>query len=391
MMIMPLSLMLMALISMKTETGQNLQNSELTNWKPAKENDENIAMVRQIFIPFTGSKNQGTAKEIINDTIPPQKEPTKTNEGELIYDVVEYAPEFKGGMEAWNRYVKKNMKYPEAAKLNQVEGVVYIKFFIDKNGKTGKPEILRGIGYGADEEAIRMISESPAWVPGMHMGEAVNVNMRLPIRFKLDEKKNSAILSNATVVDSGPTPSEDFNVHLRRNIKYPTKARLAETSGTVVTALKLDKNGIVKGFDVVESPSEELKEEVIRVLKNNDNSWTVSGDKEEYLVTLPITFIIHKVEPSSNIYQGMKHEVVVTGYNAREKKTPFTVKMVPESDKQPLFILDGEVISNGEYLSGLDPNQIQHIEVLKGEKALEKTLKYDVTKHTGIVVITTKK
>lgn len=368
-----------------------LQNTELTNWKPAIKNGENVAMVQNIFIPFAESKNKSEAHSFFKETSPPHREQSKTETTEFVFDVVEDPPKFKGGMEAWNKYIKENLQFPESAKLNKVEGTVYVVFEIDKDGKSSNPEILRGIGYGADEEALRLINDGPDWIPGKQRGQAVNVRMRMPIRFKLDEKKNNMVTSELNVVNSETQPSEDFNVFLRKNIKFPVEARETKSSGTVITALKLNSDGFIKGFDVVESPSEDLKDEVIRVLEKNKHSWIVSGDKEEYLAALPITFILHGEEPSSNRYQGMKNEVVVTGYGPQEKKSPFTVKMLSQSDKEPLYILDGEVITNEKSIKDLDPNQIQHLEVLKGEKALEKTLKFDVTQNSAVIVITTKK
>ncbi len=102
-----------------------------------------------------------------------------------IFDVVENIPEFPGGMEAWNQYLSKNLKYPTQARRMGIEGTVYVVFVVNTDGSIQDVEILRGIGGGCDEEALRVVSGAPKWNPGKQRGRPVRVRMRLPIRFKL--------------------------------------------------------------------------------------------------------------------------------------------------------------------------------------------------------------
>jgi TonB family protein len=102
-----------------------------------------------------------------------------------VFDVVEDSPEFPGGMEAWNNFLRKNLKYPSQAREMGIEGTVYAVFEIKTDGSVHNIELLRGIGAGCDEEAMRVIAASPNWIPGKQRGRLVNVRMRLPIRFKL--------------------------------------------------------------------------------------------------------------------------------------------------------------------------------------------------------------
>ena len=78
------------------------------------------------------------------------------------------------------------MKYPETARNQEIQGRVYVAFVVEKNGSIGKVEILRGIGGGCDEEAMRVIKMLPKWKPGMQMGKAVRVRYKLPINFQLN-------------------------------------------------------------------------------------------------------------------------------------------------------------------------------------------------------------
>lgn len=121
-------------------------------------------------------------------------------DGKEIFDVVEEQPNPVGGLEAWNKYLSRNLRYPEQARKMGVEGTVIVVFTINADGSISNPEILRGIGAGADEEAIRVVSEAPNWEPGHQKGVAVNTRMRLPIRFKLagsNTKTTSPELSSA--------------------------------------------------------------------------------------------------------------------------------------------------------------------------------------------------
>lgn len=106
-------------------------------------------------------------------------------DGKEIFDVVEEQPNPPGGLEGWNMYLAKNLKYPAEARNMGIEGTVIVVFTINSDGSISNPEILKGIGGGADEEALRVVSEAPNWTPGYQKGIAVNCRMRLPIRFKL--------------------------------------------------------------------------------------------------------------------------------------------------------------------------------------------------------------
>ncbi|WP_113926231.1 energy transducer TonB [Cognataquiflexum aquatile] len=114
---------------------------------------------------------------------------SKTIQSDEVFDVVEESPTFPGGMEAWVEFLGNNLKYPEKAREMGIEGTVYVVFEIRKDGSIKNAELLRGIGAGCDEEALRIIKESPNWTPGKQRGHIVNVRMRVPIQFKLGDKE----------------------------------------------------------------------------------------------------------------------------------------------------------------------------------------------------------
>ncbi len=113
-------------------------------------------------------------------------------DGNEIFDVTEVQPKPPGGMDGWNSYLASNLSYPAQARRMGVEGTVIVVFVVNTDGSISDVDILRGIGGGADEEAMRVVKESPNWAPAEQRGKLVNSRLRLPIRFKLgndDESK----------------------------------------------------------------------------------------------------------------------------------------------------------------------------------------------------------
>ncbi|HNS12368.1 MAG TPA: energy transducer TonB [Bacteroidia bacterium] len=132
---------------------------------------------------------------IIEDEIIPAKEYKKLFSAELskkagedpkmAKTVVEQMPEFPGGDMALINYFKKNMQYPDEAKKKNVQGRVFVNFIISPKGKVLFPYVVRGIGAGCDEEAIRLIKNLPEWKAGKQGGKAVMVRYNLPVKFSL--------------------------------------------------------------------------------------------------------------------------------------------------------------------------------------------------------------
>lgn len=104
-----------------------------------------------------------------------------------IFTVVENQPEFPGGMKELGAYLEKNLHYPESAQKVNAEGRVFVSFIVTKTGEISDVNILKGIGFGADEEAIRVVQNMPRWKPGSQSGQPVNVKYNLPIAFELEE------------------------------------------------------------------------------------------------------------------------------------------------------------------------------------------------------------
>lgn len=103
-----------------------------------------------------------------------------------IFTVVEEMPGFPGGEESRLKFLQDNIQYPQVAKESGISGTVYVSFVVDSKGKVTDVKVLRGIGGGCDEEAIRVIRLMPHWHPGKQAGKPVRVQFTMPIRFTLN-------------------------------------------------------------------------------------------------------------------------------------------------------------------------------------------------------------
>ncbi len=103
-----------------------------------------------------------------------------------IYTAVEQNPEFIGGTKAMFDFITDNIRYPSEAQRNDISDRVFMRFVVEKDGSIGDVEVMKGLGYGCDEEAVRVIKLMPKWNPGSHNGKMVRVYYNMPILFKKD-------------------------------------------------------------------------------------------------------------------------------------------------------------------------------------------------------------
>lgn len=100
-----------------------------------------------------------------------------------IWEVVEEDPQFPGGVEALYKYLAENIVYPMQAKDNNISGRVYVSFVVEKDGSISDPKVLRNIGAGCGEEAVRVVQNMPRWTPGKNRGKPVRTRYNLPVNF----------------------------------------------------------------------------------------------------------------------------------------------------------------------------------------------------------------
>lgn len=101
------------------------------------------------------------------------------------FGVVEVQPVFPGGEDKFYAYLVEHMSYPPEARRLGIEGRVYVQFIIEKDGSVSDVRVVRGIGAGCDEVAVKVVASMPRWTPGYHKGHPVRVKMIVPLTFKL--------------------------------------------------------------------------------------------------------------------------------------------------------------------------------------------------------------
>ena len=104
---------------------------------------------------------------------------------EKPYTYVEQMPEFPGGETEMLKYLAKNIRYPAAAQRAGVEGLVVLSFVVSRTGEISEIQVVKNLGAGTDEEAMRVVKTMPKWTPGKQNGRAVPVRYTLPVRFTI--------------------------------------------------------------------------------------------------------------------------------------------------------------------------------------------------------------
>ena len=105
-----------------------------------------------------------------------------------ILTTAEKAPKYIGGEKAMFEFIGQNLKYPAEAQRKNVQGKVFVKFVVRTDGTTSDMEVLKGIGYGCDEETKRVIGLLK-WIPAKEKGKPVNIYFTMPVSFVLENKK----------------------------------------------------------------------------------------------------------------------------------------------------------------------------------------------------------
>ncbi len=122
--------------------------------------------------------------------------------GSEIFTATEQPAEFPGGAGAWGRYIAKTLKYPKTAQKANIGGRVYVSFVVNTDGSIQDVQVLKGVGFGCDEEAVRVIKAMPRWIPGKQSGSFVRSRFTQPITFILtedeDDKKSTPTYSTYT-------------------------------------------------------------------------------------------------------------------------------------------------------------------------------------------------
>ncbi|QHS55425.1 TonB family protein [Mucilaginibacter sp. 14171R-50] len=324
------------------------------------------------------------------DTIPKEN---KTQ----VFTAVEHSPGFPGGQAAFSRFLSKNLKYPAEARKNKVEGRVVVNFVVETDGSLSDIRVLRGVGSGTDEEAVRVLKTSPKWKPGVQNGRKVRVQYTVPITFSLGNKLTSTGEPASsegspvfTAVEQSPVfPGGDkaFSEWLGKNVKYPKPARDANIQGRVIVTFVVEKDGSLSGIRVIRGVSPDIDKEALRVM-NLSPAWRPglqNGHTVRVAYSLPINFSL-AVDDEKETKTGYVPYAAPDNALDTNQVTPL-IKVRNGYGTVPLYVLNGKIIKQEE-MSVLPANEIESITVLKDRSAISL---YGKNGENGVILITTKK
>ena len=243
-----------------------------------------------------------------------------------IYQQVEIMPRFAGcedidgnegdktscAQKKMFEFIYSNIKYPKVAHEKGVEGMVVISFVVNKDGAASDFRIVRDIGAQCGEEALRAIKGMPQWIPGRHKGQPVAVEMKLPIRFMLENGKKTADTYDskprypgcedlASLEEKENCAQKEFLMSIYKAIKYPKEARAAGIEGVVIVSFTIDEQGQLTNSIIRQEPGGGLGDEVLRILQDMPR-W-IPGQKDGKAVavemTIPVKFRLESDERES--------------------------------------------------------------------------------------------
>ena len=264
---------------------------------------------------------------------------------EEIFKVVEQKPRFPGCEEEGStnaakdacakqkmlEYIYKEIQYPKVAKDNGIQGMVVIRFIVEKDGTLSNPEIVRDIGANCGEEALRIVQSmndrNLRWTPGHQRGQPVRVYYNLPVRFKLDHNASEKTQPSGVVeeifkvVEQKPRfpgceeeglsnaekevcAQQKMLEFIFKEIKYPKVAKDNEIQGMVVIRFIVEKDGSLSNLQVVRDIGAECGEEALRVvaaMNNLEQKWTPGyqrGQAVRVQYNLPVRFKLDGKEES---------------------------------------------------------------------------------------------
>ena len=230
-------------------------------------------------------------------------------------------PEFPGGMEALNTYLRNNIRYPQEAQKAGIQGRVIIQFIVSKDGSITDAEVIESVDPQLDAEGLRLIKNMPRWKPGMRKGQAIRVKQTLPIRFAFTKTSDKPKNSNSIFLKNGSYNSSLKDVILLVNGQ--------EVSPEIFRAIDPQR---------IQS---------VTVLKDQASLAKYTTDKSK---TGIIQVKLKKEDQASDI------------------NIP-TIRFDSQTSKA-LVIIDGKA-ADATAVQALSPSQIKSIKVLKGQQAVD--------------------
>ena len=263
--------------------------TSMPKWIPGKQRGKEVRVRYTLPISFRLSDDNTTASGY---SLPPsqQKESSQSGASKEIFVVVENQPEFPGGSGEMMKFINDNIKYPEIAHENGIQGRVICSFIVGKDGSISDVEVMRGVDPSLDKEAVRVLESMPAWKPGKQRGQPVSVRFTLPVEFRLNIEEKPKVTIGGLSVDNVMSVkvqkqmepvfaggNSEYMKYLSQAIKYPVLAQENGLEGIIYSSFKVDENGNVTDAKIESGEHTALNNEALRVIKQMPK-WTYGND-----------------------------------------------------------------------------------------------------------------
>ncbi len=301
----------------------------------------------------------------VRDTVP--------LDGDEVFKVVEEMPRFPGCEEVTNaaerktcsetkliKYIMEHVKFPKDAAEKGFEGLVAVKFVVEKDGSIIDADVVKGGEGGCGEEVLRVIYAMPKWTPGKQGGKVVRTQFVLPVRFELEHSPVKTADSKPLAIsdlDEAPVmlgcenlmgeerqkcSTEKLLQTVFANVKYPAEARKNGVEGTVYAKFVIEKDGSITKPEIVKSVGGGCDEEVLRVVGLMPK-WS-PGKKGEQPVavsyTLPVKFKLDEDEKPAK----PTDEVVLEAFPNPAGANGFEVRFKAPADRVSLLFYDANAM-----------------------------------------------
>ncbi len=294
-----------------------------------------------------------------------------------IYKTVERSAEFPGGLKAFSKFLAKNIRMTPEIKREIPDAPVIVKFIVEPDGSLTGLTVLKGTGAPA-LEAVRVLSMSPRWKPGMHNNIKVRQEYTLPIRFTVEGQQVGAAMNKnddnalfTEVEESAEFPGglNAFGEFLARNIHVTPEIKAKMPFPKVICQFNVEENGelsnirILRGSDVPAADNEALR---VLAMSPKWKPGIQNGRTVRQQYTVPISFALEAMQKTGKINSGFGNMgVPKTAVFDTSKNQTVMVTTKKRNVNQAVYFINGKQVYNG--LNGLSPDNIKSISVMQSK------------------------
>jgi len=219
------------------------------------------------------------------DTVKNQETPATNESNNAYFDGGPAMPHFPGGDIELMKWLVNNIRYPEDAVKNKIEGRVVLRCIIKSDGSVDNVEVVKSLYPACDSEAVRVVKMMPNWIPIKQEDNPRDVYYSLPVTFRLP-------IDSVEVMPQFPGGDKEILKFLGANVRYPDEAIRNNIQGRVIVNFLVMADGTISDVKILQSVHPSLDKEAIRVVKRMPK-WipgTKNGEPAEIYFTLPVIF-----------------------------------------------------------------------------------------------------